>query len=187
MNTIKEDRRKRRTRRDLQGLILSTVAAAGAIGVAFVAPNAIGAMKKLGISPHPRQEESINAARSRLLKKGLIERDSRKFLRLTKRGTQELKRIHAREKSRRKPARWDGRWRILIFDFPKRRGGTLRNSVRNSLRSVGFVLLQKSVWVYPYDCEDFIALLKTDLKIGKDMRYIIADTIGAGNNKKGTF
>jgi len=45
------------------------------------------------------------------------------------------------------------------------------------LHAVGFVLFQKSVWVYPYDCEDFIALLKADFKIGKDMRYLIADTI----------
>lgn len=42
---------------------------------------------------------------------------------------------------------------------------------------MGFVRLQDSVWVYPYDCEDFINLIKTDFKIGKDLLYIVADKI----------
>lgn len=45
------------------------------------------------------------------------------------------------------------------------------------MRDIGFVRLQDSVWVYPYDCEDFIALLKAELKVGKDVLYAIVDTI----------
>ncbi|KKW41875.1 MAG: hypothetical protein UY91_C0010G0002 [Parcubacteria group bacterium GW2011_GWB1_55_9] len=45
------------------------------------------------------------------------------------------------------------------------------------MQEVGFVRMQDSVWVYPHDCEDFIALLKMELKIGKDVLYAIADTI----------
>ena len=37
--------------------------------------------------------------------------------------------------------------------------------------------LQDSVWVYPYDCEDIIGLLKTDIGVGKDLLYMIADEI----------
>src|SRR3989344_5509248 len=37
--------------------------------------------------------------------------------------------------------------------------------------------LQNSVWVYPYDCEDFISLLKADFKIGKDVLYIIVEKL----------
>ena len=33
------------------------------------------------------------------------------------------------------------------------------------------------MWVYPYDCEDIIGLLKTDFGVGKDVLYIIADEI----------
>ncbi|KKT75590.1 MAG: hypothetical protein UW71_C0001G0001, partial [Parcubacteria group bacterium GW2011_GWB1_44_7] len=43
--------------------------------------------------------------------------------------------------------------------------------------SVGFMKLQKSVWVYPYDCEDFVNLIKADFKIGKDLLYLIVDSI----------
>lgn len=43
--------------------------------------------------------------------------------------------------------------------------------------TLGFVRLQDSVWVYPYDCEDLITLLKADLKVGKDVLYVVADRI----------
>lgn len=74
------------------------------------------------------------------------------------------------------PARWDKKWRIVIFDIPEKRRRT-RDEVRRLLTSVGFYRLQNSVWVYPYDFEDIIGLLKTDLGIGKDVLYIIADEI----------
>ena len=45
------------------------------------------------------------------------------------------------------------------------------------MRAAGFLRLQDSVWVYPYDCEDFVALLKADLRLGREMLYIIAEKI----------
>ena len=37
--------------------------------------------------------------------------------------------------------------------------------------------LQDSVWVFPYDCEDFIALLKAELKIGAAVLYMVVEHI----------
>jgi CRISPR-associated endonuclease Cas2 len=65
---------------------------------------------------------------------------------------------------------------MLIFDISEKRRGT-RDKVRNTLISIGFIHLQDSVWVYPYDCEDLITLLKADFMIGKDLLYVIADKI----------
>ena len=45
------------------------------------------------------------------------------------------------------------------------------------MRSAGFLQLQQSVWVYPHDCEDLVALLKADLHIGKDVLYLIVEKI----------
>jgi len=42
---------------------------------------------------------------------------------------------------------------------------------------IGFVRLQNSVWVYPYDCEDLVKLLKADFRIGREVLYVIADSI----------
>ena len=49
--------------------------------------------------------------------------------------------------------------------------------IRKTLLTIGFVRLQDSVWVYPYDCEDLITLFKADLKVGKDLLYLVADAV----------
>ena len=65
---------------------------------------------------------------------------------------------------------------MVIFDIKEGRR-SLRHTLRETLRAVGFTKLQYSVWVYPYDCEDLITLLKVDFKVGKDLIYVIADSI----------
>lgn len=167
--------RKRKRREDLQRIVLSTVATAGLVSVTLVAPNIIGAMVKMGLLPSPQKKQAIERARDRLVRNGLLTYEDRK-LRLTRKGEAELRRIERNNFAIKKPRRWDGKWRVLIFDIPEYRRG-LREKVRRTLRTIGFVHLQHSVWIYPYDCEDLMALLKADFKIGRDMRYLIADTI----------
>jgi CRISPR-associated endonuclease Cas2 len=72
--------------------------------------------------------------------------------------------------------KWDKKWRVLIFDIPESRKSD-RDKIRNSLLSIGFSKLQNSVWVYPYDCENIISLLKADTEIGDRVLYIIAEAI----------
>lgn len=122
-----------------------------------------------------RKYHSILAARSRLIKNGLLVRKG-KFLELTVRGAKKLRDWKKFDYSIQRPARWDGKWRVLIFDIPEKKRG-LRDKVRNTLRAIGFKRLQYSVWVYPFDCEDFITLLKTDFKIGKNLLYLVAEGI----------
>jgi len=58
-----------------------------------------------------------------------------------------------------KDAKWDGKWRLVLFDIPhkvKRK----RDSLRYMLRQLGFVQLQKSVWITPYRCHEQIEGLK---------------------------
>jgi DNA-binding transcriptional regulator PaaX len=53
----------------------------------------------------------------------------------------------------------------------------MRGVLRFKLESIGFIRLQNSVWVYPYDCEELLVLLKNDYQLGKEVLYIIADKI----------
>ncbi len=45
------------------------------------------------------------------------------------------------------------------------------------MRELGFVRLQDSVWVFPYSCEEFLALLKAELKIGTSVLYMVVEEI----------
>ena len=50
---------------------------------------------------------------------------------------------------------WDGKWRAVVFDVPEKLRGA-RDALRNKLREIGFCELQKSVFVFPFECRDEI-------------------------------
>lgn len=75
-----------------------------------------------------------------------------------------------------KPKRWDKKWRVMIFDIPEKKR-KIRNDLTTLFRAAGIYRLQNSVWVYPYECEDIITLLKTDFGIGKYLLYMIVDEL----------
>ena len=131
--------------------------------------------KMMDSAEQKKKYRSVLAARERLVKNGLLRRN-KKFLELTLKGKEKLCEWKKCEYKLPQPEKWDGKWRVLIFDIPEKQK-ELRDKVRNTLQAIGFKWLQDSVWVYPHDCEDFIALLKADFKIGKDLLYVIAEAI----------
>ena|SRR3989338_8127848 len=175
MGKMEEESRKRTKRNQLRKIILETVKVAGIISVALVAPNVLGAMAKMGLIASPRQKNVVASASKRLVSSGLLEwRDSK--LRLTQKGERALRILKLSEYSQTIGRKWDKKWRVLVFDIPEHRKG-LRKKLRGTLQAIGFVRLQDSVWVYPYDCEDLITLLKADFHVGDDMLYMIVDAI----------
>lgn len=63
-----------------------------------------------------------------------------------------------------KPAAWDGRWRVLMFDIPEGKKRA-REALRDKIRELGFSRFQKSVWVYPYPCQDEIDFIAEIFKV----------------------
>jgi len=175
MGQFEEKSRKRTRNQNIKALLLASVGAVGVLAVALTAPNVLGAMAKMGMIPKPRQGEYIQSARRKLKKDGLLEeRDG--FLRLTSRGEKRLMSLSLSLVRPVKQKRWDKKWRILIFDIPEHRKSS-RYALRQQLRAAGFIRVQHSVWIYPYPCEEFVVLLKAHLKIGKDMLYLIVDSL----------
>ena len=175
MGILEKTSRKSRRNENIKKAILSTVKIAGLLTVAAVAPNSLQYLKSLGITPRKRQEEIMFASKDRLIKNGLLKYENG-FLELTKKGEIELELLEIKDWKVDKPKKWDGRWRMLIFDIPETKR-PLRDKVRRTLFSIGFSRLQDSVWVYPYPCEDLVNLLKVDFKVGKDLLYLIVDSI----------
>jgi DNA-binding transcriptional regulator PaaX len=50
---------------------------------------------------------------------------------------------------------WDKKWRMVVFDIPEKLKAS-RNALREKLKELGFYELQKSVWVFPYECKNEI-------------------------------
>jgi len=178
MGKLEEASRKRKKKQDIQHAVLATVAVAGFVAFAAVAGNALQLLEYLPNEKYNLKYRMKSVA-GRLATKGLVvwvERDGKKYLRVTPAGRKALAFEQAKITLKNQKKKWDGRWRMVVFDIPERRRG-VRLRLRVFMNEIGFARLQDSVWVYPYDCEDFIALLKAELKVGKDVLYAIVDTI----------
>ncbi len=163
----------------VQDAVLAAVGISGMLLVAMAAPSALQLLGKLGIGKK-RFGEQARSALSRLARDGLVvfeESYGKKYARITEKGKHML--MLEQQKALlglTKGKRWDKRYRIVMFDVAEKRR-ILRVRLREIMRATGFVRLQDSVWVYPYDCEDFVALLKADIRLGKEVIYVIAETI----------
>ena len=76
-----------------------------------------------------------------------------------------------------KGTKWDKKWRVVIFDIPEELHKN-RNYFRNKLKNMGFYMLQKSIFVIPYSCEEELGHTCRNLKIGDYVDIIKADSIG---------
>ena len=80
------------------------------------------------------------------------------------------------EKIKIEGGKWDGKWRIVIFDIPeKKRGG--RDALRDKIKEIGFYELQKSVFVFPYECKDEIDFIIEFFGLREYVRFGILDSI----------
>jgi len=94
---------------------------------------------------------------------------------LTKKGKLKALTYHFNEMKIKKP-KWDGKWRIVIFDIPEKLKLT-REYLRQKLKDLGFWELQKSVFVIPYPCEEEIDFIIEYFNIRKYVRCGILETI----------
>ena len=97
---------------------------------------------------------------------------------LAHRGKKLLRIYNLEEIAIKKPKRWDGQWRILIYDIPTRQKQA-SNAFREKLKQLGLFPLQRSVWVSPYECMAEIEFLTTvfEIDINNCICYFIAKNI----------
>jgi len=123
-----------------------------------------------------------------LARRGFItfeERSGRRYARITEKGKRIIQ-LEMQKAEHLKKGKWDRRWRVVTFDIPEKRRET-RVRLRLFMQKYGFVRLQNSVWIYPYDCEDLIALVKADLRIGVSVLYMIVERLENDKHLRGHF
>ncbi|MSR85431.1 hypothetical protein EXS71_03305 [Candidatus Uhrbacteria bacterium] len=157
---------------EITKIILMTVGATGVLAVGLVCPNL------LQLIPVLRRErysyKSIWQAVYRLDKQGWIVARQGAVgwkITLTKKGKTQLLAYEIGQKKIKKPRRWDQKWRVLIFDIPEKRK-MIRHKVRAVLLSLEFYRLQDSVWVYPYECQEVLDLLRTQYQVRSEALYM---------------
>ena len=164
----------------LQTIILGTLAVTGVLAVALVAPNAVRLFDYL--NPISRRKsirfnQRITQALLRLERRGLVHitgEGRKREIHLTEQGEKLINDLYTGAYVIPLPVRWDGKWRLVMFDVPEKRK-KVRDTLRMLLRSAGFVFFQDSVWIQPYPCDDLVTLLRSHLGSGEgEIRYLTA-------------
>jgi len=97
--------------------------------------------------------------------------DGSVILTLTEAGKNKVLKYKIDEMEIKKPIKWDGLWRAVIFDIPeKQKLG--RKALASKLKDLGFYPLQKSVFIHPYECKDEIDFVAELFKLAPYVRFM---------------
>jgi CRISPR-associated endonuclease Cas2 len=77
---------------------------------------------------------------------------------------------------KKKKKKWNNKWFMVFFDVPEIQKSK-REYLRKFLKQLGFYQYQKSVYIFPYECEKEVVLIKKIVEGAKYMKYIIAEKI----------
>jgi DNA-binding transcriptional regulator PaaX len=142
-----------------------------------------------------RSENSFYTALARLKRRRLITRTADRCYELTPVGEYAAlksyvrKEFTERERERgddQQPERWDGRWRMVLFDIPESRR-PVRDYIRNTLKRMGFREFQRSMWIYPHKLPSFISKMLSDPTIRKYTRIITTHDIDFDDDLRKQF
>ncbi len=166
---------------NIQEVVMKALMGAGLISLALVAPNALKLLKSVISSKQREYKKSYinNRVIKNLKQKGLITFENTSkgtFVKLTSKGESVVEKLKYGSLQIKKQKRWDKKWRVIMFDIKENRRKT-RDLFRRQLQGLGFIQIQKSVWVYPYPCDSVVKLLKADLAVGKDILYMTVETL----------
>lgn len=95
---------------------------------------------------------------------------------LTSKGEKKLQDILIDEVIIKAPKKWDGKWRLVMYDLPIR-FKKARDAFRWKLRDLGFFQFQKSAWIYPYPCEGEILFVADFFGVRKYIEILEVEKI----------
>ncbi len=119
---------------------------------------------------------SINHLRQQKLIEYVANKNGKIIVKITKKGETKLRAFAIDLIKIKKPKKWDGKWRLAMFDIPIRftKG---RESLRYHLKELNFFQFQKSAWIYPYPCEDEIIFIADFYGIGQCVEILTVENI----------
>jgi DNA-binding transcriptional regulator PaaX len=162
---------------------------AGVLTVAAMAPNifvALGKRKRF----NRYSDKQLRNAYYGLKRQGLVEvikeEDDNLTIKLNYKNQAKIRKFALDVFFIPKLKQWDKKWRVIIFDVPVQYNRA-RIAMARKLKELGLYQLQKSVWVYPFPCEDEILFVANFFKVDRFVNILIADNIINDYNLKNFF
>jgi len=117
----------------------------------------------------------------RIYKKGNID-----VVEITKKGKKKILEYDLSDIKVPKLKRWDGWWRIVIFDIPEQKRNA-RRAISIKFKEMGLYSLQKSTFISPYPCKKELDFIGEYFNVRNNILYIKAKEIEASSDIKKYF
>lgn len=158
--------------------ILKGLAAGGLIIASFALPNLPQVFHLFGVKT-AKERYKIKRILQNLEKQKLIdiyEKDNNMVMEITEQGKKRILKYKFDDMVIARPKKWDGYWRMIIFDIPERHKKG-RDALTIKLKKMEIYPLQKSVFVCPFDCRDEIDFVSEFFDVRKFVHFFIVKEI----------
>ena len=172
--------------------LLMTLAVGAVVMGAAIVPGLLSLCNDKKYSKKYTKDQLRNAyynLKKRKLIEIIQEKDGGIKVKLTNKGKKRIREFSFENLKIKKPIRWDKKWRMLIYDIPTKpkRYNKAREALRAKIKEIGFMQLQKSIWVYPFECEDEILLVAEVFQVQKYIEIVTAEKLLHENRMKKHF
>lgn len=160
--------------------ILRILAGVGTIGAIFVFPGAAPALGSLYLGQKQYGRWQTKQVVSQLGKRKYVETEylsgGRVRVKITKAGLTKALTYELENMRLITPKKWDGKWRVVIFDIPKKYN-RVRDLFRMRIKQLGLYQLQESVYVSPIPCFNEVEFLRELYGVSFTVQYLLVEKL----------
>lgn len=165
--------------------LLALCVVGGVLSVAVMAPNMMGVIgRAMNRSNFFRKEEFKKSVYYLKRRKCVSIQDG--MLHITQKGVGLALKDAFDDLVIRPSEKWDGKWRIVIFDVPEK-FKVARTALSQKLKLLGCYQLQKSVFVSPYPCNDEVVFVANVFNVLPFIKIIEATSIAPDREVRSHF
>ena len=176
-NKIKSIREKH-SKGELVKDILKSLAFGGVLAAGLALPNIVQLLDFFGVTKSSEKFKIIGAV-ERMKQNKLVRiyhKDCTDIIEITELGKKKVLSYDLENIKITRPKKWDGCWRIIIFDIPEK-NKKARRALNFKLKNMEFFPLQKSVFVCPFECDDEVEFVAEFFGVKRHIRKILAKKI----------
>ena len=170
--------REKHAKGELIKNILKNLAIGGVLMSGLAMPNIVKLLEFFGATQTNERRKILKAV-ERMKQKKLVriyEKNGHEVIEITELGKKKVLSYDLENIKINRPKKWDGYWRVVIFDVPEK-NKKARRALNFKLNNMEFFPLQKSVFVYPFECKDEIDFVTEFFGIKKYVRFVLAKNI----------
>ena len=161
------------SRGEIAEIILRSLLAVGVTAVLITLPG-VAHIFTMFKPKNNYERQRVKQTVKRLEKSGYIKirkQNGKEKIVITQKGKRKVLEYDFNKMKLKIPKKWDGLWRMVIFDIPEDRK-SVRNAISYKLKDLGFYPLQKSVFVFPHECRNEIDFVGEFFFARKHIRYM---------------